>query len=77
MLEILNNVETIVSNSQYTKDLAIKLGVNEDRIIIINPGVDKVQELNKKTLDEQVSFSIERVGGIKLLRKFRNTSNVF
>ena len=52
MLEVLNNVETIVANSQYTKDLAIKLGVNEDRIIIINPGVDKVQELNKKTLDK-------------------------
>jgi phosphatidylinositol alpha-1,6-mannosyltransferase len=52
MLEVLNNIEIIVANSQYTKDLAIKLGINEDRIIIINPGVDKVQELNKKTLDK-------------------------
>ena len=52
MLEVLNNIETIVANSQYTKDLAIKLGVNEDRIIIINPGVDKVRELDKKTLDK-------------------------
>ena len=52
VLEVLNNVETIVANSQYTKDLAIKLGVNENRILIINPGVDKVQELNKKTLDK-------------------------
>jgi phosphatidyl-myo-inositol dimannoside synthase len=50
VLEVLNNIETIVANSQYTKDLAIKMGVNEDRIIIINPGVDKSQELNKKTL---------------------------
>ena len=47
MLEVLNNVKTIVANSQYTKDLAIKLGVNEDRIIIINPVVDKVQKLKK------------------------------
>ena len=52
VLEVLNNVETIVANSQYTKDLAIKLGINKDRIIIINPGVDKVEELNKKTLDK-------------------------
>jgi len=52
MLEVLNNVETIVANSQYTKDLAIKLGVREDKIVIINPGVNKVQELNKKTLDK-------------------------
>ena len=52
MLEVLDNVETIVANSQYTKDLAIKLGVREDKIVIINPGVNKVQELNKKTLDK-------------------------
>ena len=52
VLEVLNNVETIVANSQYTKDLAIKLGIKEDKIVIINPGVDKLQELNKKTLDK-------------------------
>jgi phosphatidyl-myo-inositol dimannoside synthase len=52
VLEVLNNVETIVANSQYTKDLAIKLGVKEYKIIIINPGVDKVQELEKKTFNK-------------------------
>ena len=52
VLEVLDNVETIIANSQYTKDLAIKLGIKEDKIIIINPGVDKVEELNKKTLDK-------------------------
>ena len=52
VLEVLHNVETIVANSQYTKDLAIKLGVNENRIVIINPGVDKIHELDKKTLDK-------------------------
>ena len=52
MLEVLHNVKTIVANSQYTKDLAIKLGIKEDKIVIINPGVDKLQELNKKTLDK-------------------------
>jgi len=52
VLEVLNSVETIVANSQYTKDLAIKLGIKEDKIVIINPGVDNPQELNKKTLDK-------------------------
>ena len=56
VLEVLDNVETIVANSQYTKDLAIKLGIQEDKIIIINPGVDKVQELNKKILDKVESL---------------------
>ncbi len=52
VLEVLNNVETIVANSEYTKDLAIELGVKEDKIVVINPGVDKVEELDKKTLDK-------------------------
>ena len=50
VLEVLNNTETIVANSEYTKNLAISLGVQQDKIIVINPGVNKVQELNKKTL---------------------------
>ena len=52
VLEVLNNVETIVANSEYTKNLAISLGVQQDKIFVINPGVDQVQELNKKTLDK-------------------------
>jgi phosphatidylinositol alpha-1,6-mannosyltransferase len=52
VLEVLNNVETIVANSKYTKDLAISLGVQQEKIIVINPGVDQVKELDKKTLDK-------------------------
>jgi phosphatidylinositol alpha-1,6-mannosyltransferase len=52
VLEVLNNVETIVANSEYTKNLAISLGIQQKKIIVINPGVDQIQELNKKTLDK-------------------------
>ena len=52
VLEVLDNVETIVANSENTKNLAISLGVQQDKIIVINPGVDLVEELNKKTLDK-------------------------
>jgi len=52
VLQVLNNVETIVANSEYTKNLAISLGVLQDKIVVINPGIDQVQELNKKTLDK-------------------------
>jgi len=50
VLEVLNNVETIVANSEYTKNLAISLGIHQNKIIVINPGVDKVHELDNKTL---------------------------
>jgi len=52
VLEVLENVEAIVANSEYTKNLAISLGVKQDKIIVINPGVDAVEELDKKTLDK-------------------------
>jgi len=51
-LEVLNNVEVVVANSKYTKELAIKCGVDESRIIVINPGVDLVKELDEKMLDK-------------------------
>jgi len=52
VLDVLNNVETIVANSEYTKDLAISLGVPQDKIVVINPGVDQIQELDKTTLEK-------------------------
>jgi len=52
VLEVLNNAETIVANSEYTKNLAISLGVQQDKIIVIHPGIDQVQELDKKNLDK-------------------------
>ena len=52
ILKVLKNVKTIIANSQNTKNLAIQLGVEKDKIIIINPGVDIVKELDKNTLDK-------------------------
>jgi len=52
VLEVLNNVKTIVANSEYTKSLAISLGIQQDKIIVINPGVYPVEELDKKILDK-------------------------
>ena len=52
VLEVLDNVETIVANSEFTKNLAISLGVKQDKIIVINPGVDPIEELDKKILDK-------------------------
>ncbi len=52
VLSVLNNVDHIVANSNYTKNLAIDLGVEEKKIVIINPGVDPVVEVPKKYLNE-------------------------
>ncbi len=56
VLSVLKNVEKVIANSQFTKNLAIKIGVNANKVIVINPGVDPAEELNKKTLDKVESI---------------------
>ena len=56
VMKVLNNVERVIANSAYTKNLAINNGVNEDKIVVINPGVNPVQELNKKSLEKVESL---------------------
>ena len=56
VINVLNNLEKVIANSQFTKNLAIELGVNANKIIVINPGVDPAEELNKKTLDKVESI---------------------
>ena len=56
VINVLNNVEKIIANSEYTKNLAIENGVKENKIIVINPGVDPVKKINNKTLDKVASL---------------------
>ena len=56
VLEVLNNVDHVVANSNFTKNLAIEIGVEEKRIVVINPGVDEVKEVSKKDLIKAEEF---------------------
>src|SRR6056300_883533 len=56
ILDVLNNVEKVIANSEYTKKLAIECGVIENKIIVINPGVDPSDELDQKSLDKVESL---------------------
>jgi len=56
VLEVLNNVDHVVANSNFTKNLAIEIGVEEKRIVVINPGVDEVKEISKKDLIKAEEF---------------------
>ena len=52
VLNVLNSVDYVVSNSEYTKNLAINCGVSSDKIIVINPGVEPLKQLSKNILFE-------------------------
>ena len=56
ILDVLNNVEKVIANSHYTKNLAIKLGVLEQKIVVINPGIDPSDQLDQKSLDKVESL---------------------
>jgi len=52
VLNVLNNIDYIIANSEFTKNLAIANGVNSNKIKVINPGVYPVKKLDKKILEE-------------------------
>ncbi len=56
VVNVLNNTEKVIANSEYTKNLAIENGVYENKIIVINPGIDPVKKIDKKTLDKVASL---------------------
>ena len=56
VVNVLNNTEKVIANSEYTKNLAIENGVNENKIIVINPGIDPVKKIDKKNLDKVASL---------------------
>ena len=51
ILKVLNNIDHVVSNSKYTKDLAISCGVNPNKITVINPGIYPIKEIDEKILN--------------------------
>ncbi len=56
VLKVLDNVEKIIANSEYTKNLAIELGIDKNKFVVINPGINQVQDLDKKILDKVESI---------------------
>jgi phosphatidylinositol alpha-1,6-mannosyltransferase len=56
VLKVLNNVDKVIANSNYTKNLAIEIGVNEEKIIVINPGIEQIKDLDKQSLEKVESL---------------------
>ncbi len=56
VIKVLDDVEKVIANSEYTKNLAIDSGIKKNKIVVINPGIDPAQELNKKSLEKVESL---------------------
>ena len=56
LIKVLNDTEKVIANSEYTKNLAIDNGVDKSKVVVINPGVNPAEELNKKSLEKVESL---------------------
>ena len=52
ILKVFNNIDQVVANSEYTKNLAVDIGIDENKIIVINPGVFPPKEIDKSSIKE-------------------------
>jgi len=50
LLKVLNNTDYVIANSEFTKNLAIEIGVYPEKVQVINPGIDIPEELDEKIL---------------------------
>ena len=69
----------MVANSNFTKNLAVSLGVEEKRLIVINPGVDPVEEISKddlKQAEEMLKGKKQRLITVSRFDKRKNHEKV-
>ena len=58
VVRVLNNCDHVIANSNFTKNLGIEIGVSEEKIKVINPGVFPREEVNPK-IDEKILKKLE------------------
>ena len=75
LLKVLNNVEKVIANSKYTKNLAINIGVKEDNIIVINPGIDTIKDLDQKSLEKVESLLAVKTPRLITVSRFDKRKN--
>ena len=79
VLKVLNNIDHVVSNSKFTKNLAINSGVNGKKIIVINPGVEPSKELSKEILfeaEDMLQHKNPRLITVSRLEKRKNHEKI-
>jgi phosphatidyl-myo-inositol dimannoside synthase len=75
VLNVLNNTETIVANSEYTKNLALSCGIDENKVIVINPGVEPIEKLNIKSLKSVENLLKHKMPRLITISRFDKRKN--
>ena len=75
VLDVLNNVNHVVANSNFTRSLAIDLGVDEQKIVVINPGVDSANEIQKNDLKKAEEILKDKKNRLITVSRFDKRKN--
>ena len=75
ILKVLDKVEKIIANSNYTKNLALKIGVNQNKIIVMNPGIDPKKDLDQKSLGKVKSLLTVKTPRLITVSRFDKRKN--
>ncbi len=73
--KVLNSVEKVIANSEYTKNLAIENGVEQEKVVVINPGISPAQELNKTSLTKVESLLKTKSPRLITVSRFEKRKN--
>ena len=75
LIKVLNDTEKVIANSEYTKNLAIDKGVDKNKVVVINPGVNPAEELNKKSLEKVERLLKIKTPGLITVSRFDKRKN--
>jgi phosphatidyl-myo-inositol dimannoside synthase len=75
VVKTLNDVEKVIANSRYTKKLAIDNGVKQNKVLVINPGINTVKEFNKKSLEKVESLLKVKTPRLITISRFDKRKN--
>ena len=79
LIKSLNKADYIISNSKFTKELAIKVGIDKTKLNIINPGIKKPENLDnfiKVSADNYFNDSFPKIITVARLEKRKNHDKI-
>ncbi len=79
IIKSINKADYVIANSNFTKNLAIKIGINSKKIHIIFPGIDKprdIQNVSKVKAENIFGESFPKIITVSRLDKRKGHDNI-
>ena len=75
VLKAFKNIDLVISNSEYTKNLAIDIGIDQNKIIVINPGIFPPKDLEKSAIKKAEEILQEKSPRLITVSRFDKRKN--